>query len=311
MKILVTGARGFIGQNLLPYLRKALPDIEIHTLGRDHCDHSWTEVSEAALQPYDAIVHLAGKAHDTRNTSAPDSYFEVNTTLTRQLYDAYKSRPGGKFIFVSSVKAAADSVEGVLTEETPAQPQTPYGQSKRAAEEHIESNAGALAAFYILRPCMVHGPGNKGNLNLLYQFARKGIPYPLAAFNNERSFLSVENFCYVLQELLVRNIPSGIYQLADDQALSTNQLMEIIAAASGRRAQLWKVSPALIRLLARAGDVLHLPLNSERLRKLTENYVVSNNRIRNALGISALPVSATEGLTKTIRSFAAHSSSKP
>ena len=126
---------------------------------------------------------------------------------------------------------------------------------------------------------------------------------PLAAFENKRSFLSVENLCFVIRELLARNdIPSGVYNVADNEALSTNELIRLIAAASGRKPLLWKISPGLIRSLAKLGDALKLPLTTERLNKLTENYLVDNTKIRLALG-KEFPVQARDGIIKTMKSF--------
>lgn len=151
---------------------------------------------------------------------------------------------------------------------------------------------------------MIHGPGNKGNLNLLYKFVAKGIPYPLAAFDNKRSFLSIDNLCYTVLQILKReDIPGGIYNLADDDALSTNTVVTIIADTLHKTPKLFRIPATLLQLAAKAGDILRLPLNSERLKKLTENYVVDNSRIKNALHITAFPVSAKEGLRKTISSF--------
>src|SRR5690606_19547965 len=128
------------------------------------------------------------------------------------------------FIFISSVKAAKDVVNGVLTEDVACDPVTPYGRSKRKAEEYILSKLLSDKKVYILRPCMIHGPGNKGNLNLLFSFAKKGLPYPLAAFDNQRSFLSVDNLTFVIVRLLEKPVPSGIYHLSDDGTFSTNEL---------------------------------------------------------------------------------------
>ena len=151
---------------------------------------------------------------------------------------------------------------------------------------------------------MIHGPGNKGTLNLLYKFVQKGIPYPLAAFENKRSFLSIDNLNFLILEMLSnKNVDSGIYNFADDEVLSTNELVKLIANTSGKKEKLWKISSKLISATAKMGDVMKLPLNSERLKKLTENYWVSNQKIKNALGIAKLPVSASEGLEKTIKSF--------
>jgi nucleoside-diphosphate-sugar epimerase len=151
---------------------------------------------------------------------------------------------------------------------------------------------------------MIHGPGNKGNLNLLYKFVQKGIPYPLAGFDNRRSFLSVGNLCFIIQQLIsCADIPGGVYNIADDEPLSTNEVFGIIAETSGLKTKLWKISPGLIKFAARAGDKLHLPLNSERLKKLVESYVVSNEKIKKALGKTTLPLSSVEGLKSTISSF--------
>src|SRR5690606_13373271 len=130
-----------------------------------------------------AIIHLAGKAHDTQNTSSPEEYFQVNTELTKQLFDKFLQSNARDFIYFSSVKAVADTVSGLLGEDVTPNPQTPYGQSKWQAEQYLNSQPLPEGKrLFILRPCMIHGPGNKGNLNLLYQVSSKGLPWPLAAF---------------------------------------------------------------------------------------------------------------------------------
>lgn len=155
----------------------------------------------------------------------------------------------------------------------------------------------------ILRPCMIHGPGNKGNLNLLYGFVKKGLPWPLGAFENRRTFTSIDNLTFVISGMLSKSIESGIYNMADDEPLSTNELIDVICSAMGKKARIIRVGRKLITAAARSGDILHLPLNSFRLNKLTENYVVSNQKIKKALGIEKMPVRAADGLTKTIQSF--------
>ena len=150
---------------------------------------------------------------------------------------------------------------------------------------------------------MIHGPGNKGNLNLLYQLVSKGLPWPLGSFQNQRSFLSVENLCFVIKELLENEtIPSGVYQVADEQSLSTNELIQLLGASLDKKSRIWNLSTYWITRFSEFGDLFHFPLNSERLQKLTENYVVSNSKIVAAIGKS-LPVSSKEGLLKTFESF--------
>lgn len=314
MNILITGIHGFVGSNFVNALKKdhMLYGLDIIAPQKEGIvkTYSWEDVEKNALPHIDVIIHLAGKAHDTKNQAQAQVYFDINTGLTEKIFDYYLQSDAKKFIFFSSVKAAADKVEGeVLTEEVVPMPKGPYGESKIKAEEYIlsklkiGSEKWQSKKVYILRPCMIHGPGNKGNLNLLYGVVKKGIPWPLGAFENRRSFTSIGNLCYVIEGLLSKEIESGIYHMGDDEALSTNELIEIICESMHKRAHIWRISRGLMEGVARMGTVLHLPLNSERLQKLTENYVVSNEKIKKALGITQLPIRAKEGLKLTIESF--------
>ena len=150
---------------------------------------------------------------------------------------------------------------------------------------------------------MIHGPGNKGNLNLLYNVVKKGIPWPLGAFENRRTFTSVENICFAVNGVLTKDVPSGIYNMGDDEALSTNELIEEICKSLGKKAHIWKLPKGMMTGFAKVGDAFHLPLNSERLRKLTENYISSNEKIKKVLGVTQMPVDARTGLQRTLKSF--------
>jgi nucleoside-diphosphate-sugar epimerase len=293
--ILITGASGFVGYNLAEYLKEVdevnkmivryKPDQEFDIRG-----HS--------------IVHLAGKAHDLQQVSNANEYYESNYELTKQLFDSFLVSKSTTFIFISSVKAVADSVEGIMTEKSDSNPLTHYGKSKFLAEQYIQNQLLPLGKkYYILRPCMIHGPKNKGNLNLLYKFVEKSFPYPLGAFENERSFLSIENLCFVIRELIERNdINSGVYNLADDESISTKNLIRLIGRVTNKKIFIWNIPKFIIKMIATIGDFLPLPINTERVVKMTENYVVSNKKIKDALG-KDLPVVAKDGLSKTIESF--------
>lgn len=324
MNILITGIHGFVGSNLVVALKERhnLYGLDIVAPAKEGVvkTFSWTDIEPISapmrnLPRFDAIIHLAGKAHDTKNRSAAQVYFDINTGLTQKIFDFFLESSARKFIFFSSVKAAADSVAGeLLTEDVVPAPVGPYGESKIKAEDYILSklrmengewkvNPGNDKQVYILRPCMIHGPGNKGNLNLLYNVVRKGIPWPLGAFENRRSFTSVDNLCYVVEGLLTKDVAGGIYHVGDDEPLSTNELITLMCTALGRKPHIWKLNRSMMEGIARIGTLLHLPLNTERLRKLTENYVVSNAKIKAALGIDRLPVRAEEGIVRTIESF--------
>lgn len=324
MNILITGVHGFVGSNLVIALKRhhSLYGLDIVAPEKEGVvkTFSWKDIETTSfpmqqLPKFDAIIHLAGKAHDTKNQSASQVYFDINTGLTQKIFDFFLESSAKKFIFFSSVKAAADSVVGdMLTEDVIPTPVGPYGESKIAAEEYIlsklRSEHGELKVamqrdkrVYILRPCMIHGPGNKGNLNLLYNVVKKGIPWPLGDFENKRSFTSIDNLCYVVEGLLTKDVASGIYHMGDDEALSTNELIALMCEAMGKEPHIWKMNRKMMEGCAGLGTLLHLPLNTERLRKLTENYVVSNEKIKSALGIDRMPVRAADGIMKTIRSF--------
>ena len=316
MKILITGVHGFMGSNLVKYLATAndIYGLDIISPEKDGVvkTYSWDDLDAGIVPEVDAIVHLAGKAHDTKNQSAAEVYFKVNTGLTQRIFDYFLAHPSiKKFVFFSTAKAAADKVDGVLTEDVIPAPVGPYGESKIAAEKYIlekmeilrQAQDDSTKQVYIFRPCMIHGPGNKGNLNLLYKVVSKGIPWPLGAFENRRTFTSVENICFAVNGVLTKDVPSGIYNMGDDEALSTNELIEEICKSLGKKAHIWRLPKGLMNGVAKVGGWLHLPLNPERLRKLTENYISSNAKIKNALGVDKMPVSAREGLKVTLDSF--------
>lgn len=310
MQILITGIHGFVGSNLVKALAPyhTIYGLDIVAPEKEGIvkTFSWDDLDDGRIPDVDVIIHLAGKAHDTKNKAKADVYFKVNTGLTEKIFDYFKKSQTSKFIFFSTAKAAADRVDGVLTEDVVPSPVGPYGESKIAAEKYILAGAAGLKEgqrYYILRPCMIHGPGNKGNLNLLYKVVSKGIPWPLGAFDNKRTFTSVDNICFVVRQLAERDVDSGIYNMGDDEPVSTNQLIRIICDELGKKVRIWNISKGLMTSAAKLGGLLHLPLDPERLRKLTENYVSSNAKIKNALGIEKMPVDAIDGLHRTIRSF--------
>ena len=152
MTVLITGAFGFVGSNLSAYLAAkgyelwALDVMEEAAGPKSNYARrfTWQALDAIPWPQVDAIIHLAGKAHDTRNTGEAQAYFEINAGLTRRVLDAW--RPGSAasdsprrriFILFSSVKAVADAVDGVLTEEAIPAPRTPYGESKLAAEREV------------------------------------------------------------------------------------------------------------------------------------------------------------------------------
>lgn len=291
MSIYLTGASGFVGKNIIEFFRDSKKIVKATR-------NTSIEFEEQV------VIHLAGKAHDLKKVSSSDEYYKVNTELTKEIFNAFLNSKAKVFITLSSVKAVADEVDGELTEDVTPNPITHYGKSKLFAEQYILSQTIPEGKrVYILRPCMIHGPGNKGNLNLLYILVSKGLPWPLGLFENSRSYLSIENLCFIIKELIEReDIPSGVYNVADDVPLSTNEVIKMIAESKGKQARVLNLSQNFIKMLASMGDSLKLPLNSERLQKLTESYIVSNSKIKKALG-KQFPVSSKDGLMRTFKFF--------
>lgn len=291
MSIFITGSSGFVGTSFLNIFNNEV--VRVSSKGQ-----------ESKIDDAEVIIHLAGKAHDLRKISSSKEYYDVNTELTKEVFDAFIASEAKIFITLSSVKAVADEINCILTEDHRPNPITHYGKSKLLAEQYIFSKEIPEAKrVYVLRPCMIHGPGNKGNLNLLYKLVSKNIPWPLGAFENKRSFCSIDNLMFIFKELIEReDIPSGIYNLADDEPLSTNELIELIAHSQNRAPKIWNISKKLIVGVASIGDKIHFPLNTERLHKLTSSYVVSNAKIKAAIG-KPLTHSSREGLLKTFNSL--------
>ncbi|MDC3105183.1 NAD-dependent epimerase/dehydratase family protein [bacterium] len=291
MSIFLTGSSGFVGKNFITYFNNYY---KIRTYNRQ----SNISITE------EIVVHFAGKAHDLKKTSNSKEYYEINTELTKDIFDSFLNSNAKVFIILSSVKAVADVVDGELTEDHFPNPKTHYGKSKLLAEKYITSKINVKnKRIYILRPCMIHGPGNKGNLNLLYKFVSMKLPWVLGDFDNQRSFCSINNLLFVIGELIKNeSISSGIYNIADDVSLSTNEVIRLISKSTNNRPIIWRVSKRLIKSIAKLGDIINLPLNSERLKKITESYVVSNKKIMKAIG-KELPICSVKGLLETFESF--------
>lgn len=301
--ILITGISGFAGNNLAAYLLhhthwKILGSSRKKEFSVDHTNiklvpadsRMWDE------EKIDAVIHLAGIAHDLSGEFVSADYEKVNVEGTKSLVDEFIKSKASIFIFISSIKAVADHSDVVLDELAAPRPQTDYGKSKRKAEQYIISRQISDKSFYILRPAMMYGPTNKGNLNLLYRFVKSGWPFPLGAFQNLRSFLSVENFSFVIRSIIEGKLQPGTYHVADSGFLSTNELYALIADVSGIKNRNWKLPKKIIQWAAT------LTGQTNRLNKLTENMMVSNNKLIQQMGCD-LPVSLNEGLRNVIKNW--------
>ena len=306
-RIFITGVTGFIGQNLVKYFdTDATIELFGHSRNAAKAKAQLTNkvilVERCAAQFFndniiDTVIHLAGIAHDLSNQYKPSDYYQVNFENTKLIFNEFLKSNATTFIFLSSIKAAIDISATPVEESVAPNPVTDYGKSKRQAEEYLLSvNLPDNKRVYILRPCMVHGEGNKGNLNLLYQFAKSNLPYPFGSFENQRSFLSIDNFNFSMSAFVKASLPSGIYHLADDGFLSAKELFTIISQELGKKPRIWNLPASLILVLFSAIGKRGM------LNKLTEDMMVANFKLQKHLE-KPLPIKIDEGIRKTIRSF--------
>ena len=295
--IALFGASGFLGTNLRAFLRVEHYSVNIR-------NKFWQE--QISLNT-NIFINCIGKAHDHNGTATEHDFYFANYELVKVLFEEFLKSNAQIFIHISSIAAVEENErKEVLTEDSVGNPHSHYGKSKKAAEEYLlKQSLPSGKKIFILRPTMIHGEGDKGNLTLLYKIISKGIPYPLGAFQNSRTFISVDNVVFLMNEIIKKHteMKGGVYHITDDEPLSTQKIIEIIGEAKGKKPIILSPPKFLINSLAKMGDIIPLPLNTKRLKKMTGNLEVSNQKIKNALGITQLPISAKKGIEITIKSF--------
>ncbi|WP_312716646.1 NAD-dependent epimerase/dehydratase family protein [Sphingobacterium multivorum] len=294
------GSSGFIGKHLFTYLKDHSIDLEARSARGD----SWHRLNDKVALVY---INLVGKAHDHQGLATEMDYYYVNVELTKKIFLEFVHSKAELFIHVSSL-AAVEEFESIqpLNETDECRPQSFYGKSKRAAELWLlKQQLPANKKLIILRPPMVHGKGDKGNLGLLYKLISKGIPYPLSAFDNKRSFICIDNFMFFVYQITehYKRLESGIYHIADDQSIATSEIVSIIKNVLGKNVLNISLPKVLILAIAKIGDFIPIPLNSKRLKKMTANLTVDSSKIKQQLGVVELPYTAKDGLHKTISDF--------
>ena len=274
-EILITGASGFIGNNLI----QDLNEFKFHSLNRPDLDLS-------KKTGYKAFIHLAGLAHDLNGISNKNDYLESNYLLTIKAFQAFLDTDAKTFIFFSTSKVY-DNNESVYTEDSIRAPKTPYGESKKLAEDYLQNQINDPSMkdrkIFILRPCMVHGKDNKGNLRLMIKWADSGLPWLFEKYKNNRSYCSITLLSKLIRELIINadNHDSGPYNCADKGAISSTQLFRIICENRNKKFRSIKIPKLLfhvpINLLSKLG--INKPKNV--LQKITSDFVLSTEKLEN------------------------------
>jgi UDP-glucose 4-epimerase len=261
MRIVVTGANGFLGKALCDALQKDGHDI-VRCVRRFPAENEFcigeinglTDWEDVFATPADAVIHLAAKtpdaSHNSDRSGLVNPYQTVNTEGTQRLALSAADRKVKRFIFISTAKVMGEGGPRAYKDTDYPDPQDDYAQSKYQAElelRKIELETGMPVV--ILRPPLVIGPGAKGNLQRIVQLVEKGIPLPLAVVTNRRSVITQRRLVDVIRSCIDTNVADGKSMLVADQTLSTPQLVRTIAAAVGARAVLFPLPPVVLKVL--------------------------------------------------------------
>ena len=314
MKVLVTGASGFVGQSMCTRLvaqgmavvgtirqpiGQALPRVEYCVVGDLSTSTEWGD----ALAGVDAVVHCAARVHVMRDTAVdPLSAFRAtNVAGTVQLAQQAAEFGVRRFVFLSSVKVNGEGGKVPYRETDLAAPRDAYGLSKYEAELALRKIAARTGMeLVVVRPPLIYGPGVKANFRSLMWALVRGIPLPLGAVQNSRSFVALEN----VVDLIVRciNHPQAANEtffVSDDQDLSTTELVRGLAAALDRPARLLPIPASVLSV------VLTCLGKGEIAERLCGTLLVNISKVKQLLDW-APPVSVAEGLQKTAAYYLRH-----
>jgi nucleoside-diphosphate-sugar epimerase len=319
--VLVTGAGGFVGRHLCASLleRGAL----VRGLVRHGAAPTGVEEARAAdltdrdavrgaMQGVDTVLHLAARVHqmDERSPDRAAAYRRTNVEGTRVVLEEAIAAGVRRFVFFSSVKAVGEGADRPWTEESPAHPTDPYGESKLEAERLVREVAGAAGLHApVLRLPLVYGPGVNANMLSLFRLVDRGVPLPLRSLRNRRSLLYVGNLAAAVRAVL--EAPAAgteTFFVSDGHDLSTPELVRAIAEALGRPARLLPVPAAVFRAAGRVGDLVgrarRVPLSSAAVDRLMGSLSVDTAKLRRMAGYVP-PFSVPDGLRETARWYRA------
>jgi len=308
VRVLVTGASGFLGGHLARALRS---EGAVGASRRPQIDESieWVRpfdpadalAARTALMGVDAVIHAAGRAHVLRETHADPlaAFRDANVRATRVLLDAAREVGVRHFMLLSSVSVYGDQVSGLVSAETPTAPNTPYGVSRLEAEQVVR-DASAMTTT-VLRLPMAYGPDMKGNPLRLFDLVARGVPLPLGSISNRRSILYVGNMVEAIRRLLSLSLPSGtVFLAADAEWVSTPALVREIATALGRPSRVFPFPVSLLRAIARSGDRalgVRFPLGPDALWRLESSLELESGPLWRVVGTP--PYDRSDGLAAT------------
>lgn len=290
-KLLFTGASGFLGQNIRPILAN---NYEITTIGLTKEDTYTVNMANkipVLTERYDVVLHAAGKAHIVPKTEAEkQSFYDVNLQGTKNLCKALeKSGIPKAFVFISTVAVYGCEYGNNITENHPLNGDTPYALSKIQAEEFLMEWCNAHGVVLsIIRPSLIAGPNPPGNLGAMIKGIKTGRYLSIGGGKARKSVLMVEDIARLVPLLIEKG---GIYNVCDDEQPSFRQLENVICTQLGKRLPL-SIPYWMAKCMAIVGDCLgkKAPINSLKLKKITESLTFSNEKVKRELGWKPTPV---------------------
>lgn len=280
MKILLTGANGFIGGYFTDQYRLAY---QIKTFSFLNDDFDRLELSGT-----DTVIHLSALVHQMGGASA-NEYEAINVTQTLELAKKAKASRVKHFIFMSTVKVYGEENDPVYTENTPCHPQDYYGKSKLRAELELQKLSDEHFTVSIIRTPIVYGTGVKANIKNLIKLVSKVPILPFGHTRNRRSMVYVGNLCALIAQVLTHRA-SGVFLACDDKSLSTTEFIHEIATALGKKCYLIDI-PFFENLLKYFKPTFH--------QRLFGNLIVDNSETKKKLAFSN-PYNTEEGIKAMI-----------
>ena len=301
MKVLLTGASGFLGSNILEAL-VSHKNIDVTTVARNEiefvCDSqakSMDNLSEI-LGQQQVVIHAAGKAASGRSSAHSwMEYRRANVDLTVELARIAIESKVRRFIFISSIKIHGENtIEGSpLTEQSPHAPEDFYGLSKSIAEKKLQKLVhGTEMELVIIRPAMIYGRNTSGNMAKLAGLIDKGVPLPFKSIKNKRSLLAMDNAVdFILRCIEHPSASNEIFLIADGEDLSTSELVHALSFAMEKPCRLFWMPSMALKLVG-----LLIGKQSE-IDRLVGFLQVDVSNARRLLGWMA-PISVREGLER-------------
>jgi UDP-glucose 4-epimerase len=281
-QVLVSGAGGFVGKRFLE-LSSTVDNVETVSLQ----DPNWKQKNFSHI---DAVVHLAGKAHDMSKID-DRVYFDINYELTKQFFEKL-SRDGVRhFIYISSTKVYGEGAGIPLNEQSVCKPEDAYGKSKLAAENFLLEQKNMIIS--IIRPPLVYGDGVKGNLEKLLRLCNSNRYLPFAGIRNKRSMVFIDNLVGLIQAVINQE-KNGIFVAGDPLPVSTTELVSLIRQGLGRKKRLFSI-PGLFRLILKK-------IKPALFTRLFGNFYIENLQTKKMLNFTP-PYSAAFGIVEMAKSF--------